>query len=90
MHNGCQIVTPLPLDAPWWYACEHPERLPNDWTLWVWACEPCVLSLAAAVRLGRVRGAVVESEEFIMTMTELPVCLAKARQFRAEHGLSYV
>lgn len=36
-------------EGPWWLACEHPERPPDQWVLWSWDCDACLLHMRAAV-----------------------------------------
>ena len=75
-------------DGPWWVAHEHPERPADDWVLWSWSCDACIMHLAAsdAVQGGdgyaeHVRGDVVVAQ------TTIANTLADARAWRAEHGM---
>lgn len=46
--------------GPWWVAHEHPERLPDEWTIWDWKCRGCEVHLrAAAIRNPDVVGATI-------------------------------
>lgn len=34
--------------GPWWFACEHPERPHDGWTVWDESCRPCRIHLDVA------------------------------------------
>lgn len=34
--------------GPYWIAHEHPERGPDRWTIWDWACRACFIHLCVA------------------------------------------
>lgn len=47
-HIDPQRATAMWGAGPWWVAHDHPERPPDDWTLWSWRCDACVMHLIAA------------------------------------------
>lgn len=73
--------------GPWWIACQNSERAVNDWCVWSWDCDPCMLHLITAARVDPERS----SQEFTIhgdpTTTSVAATLTAARAWRAEHGL---
>ena len=70
--------------GPWWIAHEYPERPADEWTIWSWDCEACVLHLVAAARRGD-RIATIEHDGSTATVTVTDALVA-ARAWRAENG----
>jgi hypothetical protein len=83
-HHGWEIDN-THHNPPWWYACTEPERIPDDYTVWVSGCDGCQIGLVAAVASGRTKGD--HNHGGYLTPTHLAICLQEARKWRAEHGL---
>ena len=73
--------------GPWWIAHEYPERPVDDWCVWSWDCEPCMLHLIASAHHMPDKYA----EEFEVHngsgITTVAATLEAARAWRAERGL---
>ena len=73
--------------GPWWIAHEHPERPPDDYCVWSWNCDACMLHLVVAAELDPDHHA----EEFTVhgsgSTTTVAETLAEARTWRAERGM---
>lgn len=72
--------------GPWWIAHEHPERPPDDWVLWSWDCDACIMHLVAAVAADPDERAETVTEPYSRRFTTKAGTLAEAREWRAEHG----
>jgi len=73
-------------EGPWWLGHDHPERPPDEFTAWSWACDPCMIHLvaAAAMEPASVAHDVVHD---VLTVSTLSHTLELAREWRAEQGL---
>lgn len=85
--HGYEHVAVVPGDGPWWIAHEWPERPVDDWCVWSWSCDPCVLHLVAAARFAgahRAETFQVHADPEVHTVADV---LAAARAWRAERGM---
>lgn len=76
-----------PSPGPWWAACDHPEKPGDQWVLWSWDCDACIMHLAAAAA----QEGGIYAEHYASTIqptaTTVAGTLAAARVWRAEQGM---